>query len=106
MNYLDVPQAQRLRLAMAGTGPGSVRNVQCHASRVLREEPGTTETCLTRRVVVTGESYLTAMQKLRIVTVQGFRVGDIAHAAVSRRPPIFLHTMVPRTGGYAYDVGV
>jgi hypothetical protein len=26
--------------------------------------------------------------------------------AVSRRPPISLHTMVPRTGGYAYDVGV
>ena len=31
---------------------------------------------------------------------------EIAHAAVSRRPPIFLHTMVPRTGGYAYDDGV
>jgi hypothetical protein len=30
----------------------------------------------------------------------------IAHAAVSRRPPISLDTMVPRTGGYAYVVGV
>jgi hypothetical protein len=30
----------------------------------------------------------------------------IAHGAVSRRPPIRLYTMVPRTGGYAYDVGV
>jgi hypothetical protein len=25
--------------------------------------------------------------------------------AVTRRPPISLYTMVPRTGGYAYDVG-
>jgi hypothetical protein len=33
-------------------------------------------------------------------------VGDIAHGAVSRRPPISLYTMVARTGGYAYDVGV
>jgi hypothetical protein len=31
---------------------------------------------------------------------------EIAHAAVSRRPPISLYTMVPRTEGYAYDVGV
>jgi hypothetical protein len=28
------------------------------------------------------------------------------HATVSRRPPISLHTIVPRTGGYAHDVGV
>jgi hypothetical protein len=32
-------------------------------------------------------------------------VGDIAHGAVSRRPPISLDTMVARTGGYAYAVG-
>jgi hypothetical protein len=31
---------------------------------------------------------------------------EIAHGAVSRRPPISLDTMVPRTRGYAYDVGV
>jgi hypothetical protein len=31
---------------------------------------------------------------------------DIAHGAVSRRPPISLNTMVPRTEGYTYDVGV
>jgi hypothetical protein len=31
---------------------------------------------------------------------------EIAHAAVSRRLPISLYTMVPRTEGYAYDVGV
>jgi hypothetical protein len=31
---------------------------------------------------------------------------EIAHAAVSRRPPISLYTMVVRTGSYAYDVGV
>jgi hypothetical protein len=29
----------------------------------------------------------------------GFRVGDGSHEAVSRRPPISLDTMVPRTGG-------
>ena len=31
---------------------------------------------------------------------------EIAHAAVTRRPPISLYTMVPRTGCYTYDVGV
>jgi hypothetical protein len=31
---------------------------------------------------------------------------EIAHAAVTRRPPVSLDTMVPRTGGYTYDVGV
>jgi hypothetical protein len=30
----------------------------------------------------------------------------IAHAVVTRRPPISLYMMVPRTGGYTYDVGV
>jgi hypothetical protein len=47
----------------------------------------------------------TAKEKLRIVTFRGFG-WEIAHAAVSRRPPISLCTMVPRTGGYTYDVGV
>jgi hypothetical protein len=36
---------------------------------------------------------------------RGFGWG-IAHAAVSRRPPISLDTIVPRTGGYTYAVGV
>jgi hypothetical protein len=31
---------------------------------------------------------------------------EIAHAAVSRRPPMPLDTMVSGTGGCAYDVGV
>jgi hypothetical protein len=31
---------------------------------------------------------------------------EIAHATVTRRPPISLNTMVPRTGGYTHDVGV
>jgi hypothetical protein len=31
---------------------------------------------------------------------------EIAHEAVTRRPPISLYTIVPRTEGYAYDVGV
>jgi hypothetical protein len=30
----------------------------------------------------------------------------VAHGAVSRRPPISLDMMVPRTGSYTYDVGV
>jgi hypothetical protein len=49
----------------------------------------------------------TAQGKWRIVALVG-RVsgGQVAHAAVSRRPPISLYTMVPRTGGFAYDVGV
>jgi hypothetical protein len=33
-------------------------------------------------------------------------VGEIAHAAVTRRPLISLDTMVHRTEGNAYDVGV
>jgi hypothetical protein len=46
----------------------------------------------------------TAMKKLRIVTCGlGFSGG---HGAVTRRPPTSLYTMVPRAGGYAYDVGV
>jgi hypothetical protein len=36
---------------------------------------------------------------------RGFGWGS-AHGAVTRRPPISLNTMVLRTGGYAYDVGV
>ena len=35
----------------------------------------------------------------------GFR-WEIAHAAVTRHPPIPLDTVVPRTGGYTYAVGV
>jgi hypothetical protein len=31
---------------------------------------------------------------------------EIAHGAVTRRLPIPLYTVVPRTGGYTYDVGV
>jgi hypothetical protein len=31
---------------------------------------------------------------------------EIAHAAVSRRPPISLYTIVARTGGYTYDAKV
>jgi hypothetical protein len=50
----------------------------------------------------------TAMRKLRIVRiVRRMYVGwEIAHGAVTRRPPISLHTIVPRTGGFTYDVGV
>jgi hypothetical protein len=35
---------------------------------------------------------------------EGFRVGDRSRGRM-RRPPISLHTIVARTGGYAYDVG-
>ena len=41
----------------------------------------------------------------RIVTLGDFG-WESAHEAVSRRPPISLDTIVARTGGYAYDVGV
>jgi hypothetical protein len=41
---------------------------------------------------------------LRIVTVGFF--WEIAHEAVTRRPPISLYTMVPRTGGYTYAAKV
>jgi hypothetical protein len=43
-------------------------------------------------------------EKVRIVTWD-FGLG-IGHGAVSRRPPISLDTMVPRTEGYTYDAGV
>jgi hypothetical protein len=36
----------------------------------------------------------------------GVSGGGSLTAAVSRRPPISLYTVVPRTGGYAYAVGV
>ena len=45
------------------------------------------------------------MENLRIVTV-GISGGRALTGAVSRRPPISLYTMVPRTEGYTYDVGV
>jgi hypothetical protein len=45
------------------------------------------------------------MKKLRIVTLRDFG-REIAHGAVTRRPPISLYTIVARTGGYTYDVGV
>jgi hypothetical protein len=31
---------------------------------------------------------------------------EMAHAAVSRRPPISLYTVVPRAESYTYGVGV
>jgi hypothetical protein len=45
------------------------------------------------------------MHKLRISDFRDFG-WEIAHAAVTRRPPISLYTMVPRTESYAYAVGV
>jgi hypothetical protein len=53
-----------------------------------------------------GGSGGTAIKKNRESLRLGFRVGEIAHGAVSRRPRISLDTMVPRTAGYAHDVGV
>jgi hypothetical protein len=45
------------------------------------------------------------MENLRIVTV-GISGGRALTGAVSRRPPISLYTMVPRTEGCTYYVGV
>jgi hypothetical protein len=39
------------------------------------------------------------MKESRIVTLGGFG-WEIAHGAVTRRPPISLYTIEPRTGGY------
>jgi hypothetical protein len=47
----------------------------------------------------------TAMQKLLNRDVRDFG-WEIAHAAVTRRPPISLDSIVPRTEVYTYDVGV
>jgi hypothetical protein len=41
-----------------------------------------------------------------IVTLRDNFGWEIAHEAVSRRPPVSLDRVVARTGGYAYDVGV
>jgi hypothetical protein len=42
-------------------------------------------------------------KRLRIVTGFGW---EMAHGAVTRRPPISLDKMVPCIGGYTYAVGV
>jgi hypothetical protein len=44
------------------------------------------------------------MKKLRIVTLDSR--WELAHGAVTRRPPIPLYTIVARTKGDTYDVGV
>jgi hypothetical protein len=79
--------------------------VQGHALRSTGEKQG-------RRAADPGESasMVRAMQRRKsceiVTTGFGIRVGGFAHGAVSRRPPVSLDTMVPRTGGYACDVGV
>jgi hypothetical protein len=45
------------------------------------------------------------MQQVANRDVRGFG-WEIAHAAVTRRPPSSLYTVVPRTGSYAHDVGI
>jgi hypothetical protein len=42
---------------------------------------------------------------LRIVT-RGFLGGRSLTKPLTRRPPVSLYTMITRTGGYTYDVGV
>jgi hypothetical protein len=48
------------------------------------------------------------LSSLKVASRNGrdFSGWEIAHGAVKRRPPISLDTVVPRTGGYAYGVGV
>jgi hypothetical protein len=48
---------------------------------------------------------LTATKQLRLVTV-GLSGGESAHAAVSRRPPVSLDTVVARTHMYTYGADV
>jgi hypothetical protein len=50
------------------------------------------------------QQHLPRRHSLRIVTFRDFG-WESAHGAVTRRPPIPLHTMVFGTGGYAYAVG-
>jgi hypothetical protein len=46
-------------------------------------------------------------QGTKVATFNGRGFGwEVAHGAVTRRPPIYLFTIVPRTAGYTYDVGV
>jgi hypothetical protein len=45
----------------------------------------------------------TAVPKVRIVGISG---GEIAHEAVSRRPPISLYSIVARTHMYTHDATV
>jgi hypothetical protein len=45
----------------------------------------------------------TAIGSVRVGTL-GVLGGSCAHGAVTRRPPISLYKMVPRTGDYTYDV--
>jgi hypothetical protein len=79
--------------------------VQGHALRSTGEKQG-------RRAADPGESasMVRAMQRRKsceiVTTGFGIRGWEFAHGAVSRRPPVSLDTMVPRTGGYACDVGV
>jgi hypothetical protein len=55
-------------------------------------------------VLIISDSHRTAIQKLRIATWDfGW---EIAHAAVSRRPPISLYTVVARSEGYTYAANV
>jgi hypothetical protein len=53
----------------------------------------------------TREQCHTAMQKVPNRNVRGFG-WEMAHDAVSRRPPIPLYTMVARTHMYTYDANV
>jgi hypothetical protein len=60
--------------------------------------------CFVERNVI--NAHCTAMQKLRIVTPIRDFGWEIAHGAVSRRPPISLFTIVARTGGYTHAASV
>jgi hypothetical protein len=49
---------------------------------------------------------MAAMQQ-QVANRNGRDLGwEMAHAAVTQRPPISLYTIAPRTGGFAYAVGV
>jgi hypothetical protein len=74
----------------------------CASSSATRSTPGLRAQFSSTHHTGATPTCCTPMQKLRIV-ISGW---EIAHAAVTRRPPIPLDTLVPRTGGYAYDVGV
>jgi hypothetical protein len=93
--------AGQQRAAVAG-GVGPVVLDHGHALEVVRALPPRRVRHLQRRRPLLLRS---DEQKLRIVTL-GISGGRSPHRAVTRRPPIPLDTVVPRTGCCAHYVGV
>jgi hypothetical protein len=65
------------------------------------------EAALQRRAGELAAGRLDTVRCKKVASRRGRGFGwEIAHAAITRRPPISLEMVVARTGGYAHDVGV